>query len=202
MNRTVSSAVAIVIAVLSIVTSTISIFGLREVKEPKEATTQETTVIETPIYIYEIDPKTEEVPVVTTTCDSSEPLFVEETSEPDEALMSQKDIELIALVTMAEAEGESEYGKRLVIDTILNRMDSAYWPDTVSEVIWEPDQFTSVWNGRLDRCYIRDDICQLVREELVSRTNHDVVFFRTGYFSTYGQPMFQEGNHYFSSSDY
>ena len=202
MNRTVSSAVAIAIAVLSIVTSTISIFGLREVKESKEATTQETTVIETPIYIYETDPKTEEVPVVTTTCDSNEPLFVEETSEPDEALMSQKDIELIALVTMAEAEGESEYGKRLVIDTILNRMDSAYWPDTPSEVIWEPDQFTSVWNGRLDRCYVRDDICQLVREELVSRTNYDVVFFRTGYFSTYGQPMFQEGNHYFSSSDY
>ena len=38
--------------------------------------------------------------------------------------MSREDVELIALVTMAEAEGECEEGKRLVIDTILNRVDS------------------------------------------------------------------------------
>jgi N-acetylmuramoyl-L-alanine amidase len=202
MNRTAIITLGAVTIVVAVLTALIAIFGLRDVKKPKEVTVQASTVIETPIDIYETEPETEEVPVVTTTCDTSEPLFVEVTTEPDEALMSQKDIELIALVTMAEAEGESEYGKRLVIDTILNRMDSPYWPDTASGVIWEQDQFTSVWNGRLDRCYVRDDICQLVREELVSRTNNDVVFFRTGYFSTYGQPMFQEGNHYFSSSDY
>ena len=40
-----------------------------------------------------------------------------------EELLSEEDISLIALVTMAEAEGECEKGKRLVIDTILNRMD-------------------------------------------------------------------------------
>ena len=36
-----------------------------------------------------------------------------------EELLSEEDISLIALVTMAEAEGECEKGKRLVIDTIL-----------------------------------------------------------------------------------
>jgi N-acetylmuramoyl-L-alanine amidase len=199
MNKWILVATALVTAFM---VTFIAIFGLREVKKPRRVSTQETTVVETPINIYETDAETEKIPVFTFTCDTSEPLPVEETSEPEEVLMSQNDIELIALITMAEAEGESEYGKRLVIDTILNRMDSSYWPDTASEVIWEPDQFTSVWNGRLDKCYVRDDICQLVREELVSRTNHDVVFFRTGYFSEYGQPMFREGNHYFSSSDY
>ena len=144
-----------------------------------------------------------EASVVVTPVEPEEPLEtldpITEEEVPEEFPISQEDIELIALVTMAEAEGESEYGKRLVIDTILNRMDSEYWPDTASEVIYQEDQFTSVWNGRIDRCYVRNDICQLVKEELVNRSNYDVVFFRTKYFSPYGQPLFQEGNHYFSS---
>ena len=83
-----------------------------------------------------------------------------------EELLSEEDISLIALVTMAEAEGECEKGKRLVIDTILNRMDSEYFPDTAYEVIYQPYQFSSMWNGRVDRCEVRDDICQLVKEDL------------------------------------
>ena len=111
--------------------------------------------------------------------------------------MSREDVELIALVTMAEAEGECEEGKRLVIDTVLNRMDSEYFPDTVYEVIYQPNQFSSMWNGRVDRCEVREDICELVYEELESRTNYDVVFFTAGEYSAYGVPMFQVGNHYF-----
>ena len=136
------------------------------------------------------------------TSDKTSEVVIEDEPETEEFAISQQEIELIALVTMAEAEGESEYGKRLVIDTILNRMDSDYWPDTVSGVIYQKSQFTSVWNGRIDRCYVRNDICQLVKEELVNRSNYDVVFFRTEYFSPYGQPLFQEGNHYFSSIAY
>lgn len=114
-------------------------------------------------------------------------------------LMPDEDIELIALVTMAEAEGECEEGKRLVIDTILNRVDSHHFPDTVQEVIWQPNQFSAMWNGRTDRCYVREDICQLVREELESRSNYDVVFFNAGHYSKYGAPLFQVEHHYFSS---
>ncbi len=126
--------------------------------------------------------------------------YICETTEP-EWMLPREDIELIALVTMAEAEGECEEGKRLVIDTILNRVDSEHWPDTVSEVIWQPDQFTSMWNGRVDRCYVSEDICRLVIEELYLRANTDVVFFSAGAYSEYGKPMFQVGNHYFSSYD-
>lgn len=120
------------------------------------------------------------------------------TPEP-EPLMPIEDIELIALVTMGEAEGECEEGKRLVIDTILNRVDSPHFPDTVQEVIWQPNQFSAMWNGRLDRCYVREDICQLVREELENRLNDDVIFFNAGHYSKYGTPLFQVEHHYFSS---
>lgn len=119
-----------------------------------------------------------------------------ETSRYD---ISDEDVDLIALVTMAEAEGEPEEGKRLVIDTILNRVDSDRFPDTVYDVIYQPNQFTSMWNGRTDRCEVREDFVALVKEELVSRYNSECVFFRTSHYSKYGVPMFQVGNHYFSS---
>lgn len=130
-----------------------------------------------------------------------EPQIVIEESIEKEGLLPEEDVELIALVTMAEAEGECEKGKRLVIDTILNRMDSEHFPDSAYDVIYQPNQFSSMWNGRVERCEVRDDICQLVREELDSRLNHQVMFFTAGDYGKYGTPMFQVGNHYFSSYD-
>ena len=118
-----------------------------------------------------------------------------------EPMISDEEIDLIALVTMAEAEGESERGKRLVIDTILNRVDSelSYFPDTITEVIYQPRQFSSMWNGRVYRCHVDADIRELVKEELECRINEDVLYFHADKYGEYGTPMFSEGNHYFSS---
>lgn len=113
-------------------------------------------------------------------------------------VLSEEEIDLIAIITMAEAEGESVLGKRLVIDTILNRIDDAGFPNTVNDVVYQPNAFESLWNGRIDRCHVRDDICELVLEEAASRTNTDVVYFCAGNYSDYGTPLFQEGNHCFS----
>ena len=133
------------------------------------------------------------------TIDIVEPIIeAEETVDEPIISISNEDIELLALVTMAEAEGESEEGKRMVIDTILNRVDSERFDNTISEVIYAPNQFTSMWNGRVDRCYVADDICQLVIEELTNRTNYDVLYFTAYQYGAYGTPMFQIGNHYFS----
>lgn len=116
-----------------------------------------------------------------------------------EMQMYESDIKLIALVTMAEAEGECEKGKRLVIDTILNRVDSKHFPNTVRKVIYQPHQFSSMWDGRAKRCEVRKDICKLVKEELECRTNYKVMFFTAGGYGKYGRHMFQVENHYFSS---
>lgn len=127
--------------------------------------------------------------------------MISEFSTEGKCKMSERDIAQIALVTMAEAEGECEEGKRLVIDTILNRLDSAYFPNTVEGVIYQPYQFSSMWNGRAERCAVREDICRLVKEELKSRRNYDVIFFSSEGYSCYGVPVFQVGNHYFSNYD-
>lgn len=113
--------------------------------------------------------------------------------------ITDAEIDLIALITMAEAEGECEEGKRLVIDTILNRLDHEDFPNTVTDVIYQQDQFSSVWNGRIDQCFVMDDIRLLVCDELKSRRNADVIYFTAGHYGKYGKPMFSIENHYFSS---
>lgn len=113
--------------------------------------------------------------------------------------LTKEEIDLIAIVVMAEAEGESVEGQRLVIDTILNRVDHHRFPSTVHEVVYQKGQFTSMTNGRASRCYVKPEIVDLVYEEMTNRYNSDVIFFRTGRYSSYGDPLFKVGAHYFSS---
>ena len=106
------------------------------------------------------------------------------------------DMELVALVCVAESEGESELGKRLVIDTIFNRLESPYFPDTIYEVVYDNSQYTCVWNGRLDKVEYDEEIANLVMEEMINRTNSDVIYFKTdGFFND--NNCIQEGNHFF-----
>lgn len=121
-----------------------------------------------------------------------------ETIEPILYSIPYEDIELIALVTAAEAEGESVEGKRLVIDTILNRIDSIHFPNNAYDVIYQQNQFSAMWNGRVDKCQITDELIQLVLEELDNRYNYETIFFNANHYSIYGYPLFQVGNHYFS----
>lgn len=151
------------------------------------------------IYPYTLQEKKQE-PIVVETI--SQNIIVEEISRGqiiEKQILPDEDIDLIALVTMAEAENQCDEGKRLVIDTILNRVDSSYFPNTVHEVIYQKSQFSSMWNGRVDRCVVKEDIRKLVLEELESRMNYDVMFFNAGDYSKYGVPKFKVGDHYFSS---
>lgn len=138
-----------------------------------------------------------EVKVIKNEAPLPEPTYYPQQDE----VLQQDDVELLALVTIAEAEGECEEGKRLVIDTVLNRVDSTYFPNTIYDVIYQANQFSSMWNGRADRCVVTDEVRQLVEKEMQSRYNTEVMFFNAGHYSTYGTPMFQLGGHYFSSYD-
>ena len=130
-----------------------------------------------------------------------EPQEIVELETINEPEFNLEEVSLIAWITMAEAEGECEYGKRLVIDTILNRVDSEHFPNTINEVIYQKNQFSSVWNGRADRVSSNEYVCNLVKEEMISRTNNEVMFFTAGDYGIYGTPMFSVENHYFSSQE-
>lgn len=80
-------------------------------------------------------------------------------------------------------------------------MESPNLTPEVKDVIYQPNQFSVMWNSRIDRCYVMPEIVELVKEELLERTNYDCVFFMAGGYSKYGEPLFQECCHYFSSYD-
>ncbi len=117
----------------------------------------------------------------------------------DEEIVSieKNDLYNIVMITQAEAEGESELGKRLVIDTVLNRVDSADFPDNITDVIFEKNQFSGT-GARWDKVSYDERIEALVIEELIKRTNSEVLYFRTKKYPKYETPLFKEGNHYFS----
>lgn len=119
------------------------------------------------------------------------------------------DLELLAEITLAEAGNQSELGKRLVIDTVLNRIESDAWrdDDTIRDVITHPHQYDTYTNSAYMRQEMNEDIARLVEEELLDRTNYDVIYFRTDYWFDWapkatnpetGEPLY-EGDHYFST---
>lgn len=63
---------------------------------------------------------------------------------------SGEDEYLLVKIAMAEAEGEDVDGKALVILTVLNRVNSNEFPDTIHDVIYQPSQFSPIDNGRFD----------------------------------------------------
>ena len=121
-------------------------------------------------------------------------------SEPQYSVdISEEEIDMLAILAMAEAGTECEEGIRLVIDTVLNRVDSPHFPNTVYDVINQPNQFSPMHNGAYERCHVDERIRDIVIEELISRYNYDVVFFRANHYGNYGVPMFEVGGNYFSS---
>ncbi|UOR12444.1 spore cortex-lytic enzyme [Halobacillus amylolyticus] len=62
---------------------------------------------------------------------------------------SQNDIQLMANAVNGEARGEPYIGKVAVAAVILNRVESASFPNSVSGVIFEPRAFTAVSDGQI-----------------------------------------------------
>ena len=114
-------------------------------------------------------------------------------------LITMNDAVLIAKLVLAEAEGEPEMGKRLVIDTVLNRLDSIDFPNKVYDVIYQPYHYSPAWDGRIEMFSELEDVFKLVVDEIQNRTNYEVLYFRTDTFHEFGTPMEQVGNHYFST---
>ncbi|MFC7063378.1 spore cortex-lytic enzyme [Halobacillus seohaensis] len=62
---------------------------------------------------------------------------------------SKNEIQLIANAVYGEARGEPYEGQVAVAAVILNRVDSATFPNSVSGVIFEPRAFTAVSDGQI-----------------------------------------------------
>ena len=60
---------------------------------------------------------------------------------PAALFYTQQDVEALARTVYGEARGCSPMEQRLVVWTVLQRLDDTRWPDTISEVVRQPNQF-------------------------------------------------------------
>lgn len=103
-----------------------------------------------------------------------------------------EDAELIGKVVMAEALNQPDLGKIYVIDTILNRVDDKNFPNSIEDVVKQPNQYAVADTD------VTAEINELVISEILDRTDREVLFFRTEHYHKFGVPVVQINDHYFS----
>ena len=110
------------------------------------------------------------------------------------------ELELLAAVVEAEAGNQDMIGKRLVVDVVLNRVDSPLFPDTITEVLEQPGQFTTMWNGAVEDAgwhMQEDDYTAVMMEVTGKRLDYDIYFFTAGEYNASCKPAYIHGDHYF-----
>lgn len=117
---------------------------------------------------------------------------------------SAEEAYMLAKIAMAEAEGEDTEGKALVILTVLNRVWSDNFPDTIKGVIEQENAFTSYRNGRYDRVEPNEDCyraLKMVQTEHWDESQGALYFERTTdedtWHNTNLKELFKHGNHTF-----
>lgn len=112
--------------------------------------------------------------------------------EPYEiAGLSESDFYFISSVVEAESDrSESLEGRILIAEVILNRVNSPLFPDTISGVLNQSGQFSTVVNGHsiTERTDLSDEaVIQAIRE-IESGEAPEVLFFNCIGFNGYGTP--------------
>ncbi|HHY0839362.1 LysM peptidoglycan-binding domain-containing protein [Bacillus cereus] len=121
--------------------------------------------------------------------------------------ISMQEVDLLARLVNAEAGGEPYVGKVAVAKVVLNRVDSNGFPNTITDVIYEPIKngyaFTPVTDGRINQPATYE-AKMAVEEALNSKgKNSDWLYFynpktSTDKWITTRQTVAQIGNHLFA----
>lgn len=92
---------------------------------------------------------------------------------------TEKEKYMLAKIAMAEAEGCSIKAKELVIRTVLSRIESDRFPNTVEEVIFQKNQFTPISDGRWNKVEPNEECWQALENVLSSSESKDILFFES-----------------------
>ena len=122
------------------------------------------------------------------------------TDQDIEEMVYWDELELLAQVVEAEAGNQDMTGKRLVVDVVLNRVDSPLFPDTITEVLEQLGQFSTMWNGAVEDAGYhmqQDDYDAVMMEVTGKRLDYDIYFFTAGEYNASCKPAYIHGDHYF-----
>ena len=109
------------------------------------------------------------------------------------------EIEILARCVEAEAGDQRIDVKRAVISVILNRTEDADWPDTISEVIADPYEYATYWNGRMNEVEPSISTYEAISLEMETRSYPGLFYFDMDDYLPYGTPYVKMGNLYFST---
>lgn len=129
--------------------------------------------------------------------EAKECAVTKETVEPEEPTIASDELELLAKCVEAEAATEGLKGKQLVVDVILNRVDSPEFSDSITGVITEHNQFSTWANGMIAAAEPTAETYDAIELELESRLDYDILYFTAGSYNPYCIPAYQYKNHYF-----
>jgi spore germination cell wall hydrolase CwlJ-like protein len=118
---------------------------------------------------------------------------------PFEDVIGTGEYDELAILVQAEAGNQDQIGKQLVVDVVLNRVESEDFPDTIHEVINQKYQFSTVWDGAWERAEknVTESDHEAVAAELEERLDDRILFFTAGGYGQYGTHAYQHGDHYF-----
>lgn len=103
-----------------------------------------------------------------------------ETQETETAeRFTEKEKYMLAKIAMAEAEGCRIKAKELVIHTVLSRVESDMFPNTIEEVIFQKNQFTPISDGRWNKVEPNEECWQALENVLSSSESKDILFFES-----------------------
>jgi len=90
---------------------------------------------------------------------------------------TKEEIDLLAHLVHAEAEGEPFEGKIAIVQVVLNRLKDEKFPKTIKEVIYQKNQFESVNNGRIKLEWDQSDYDAVMKALNGANVVGDSIFF-------------------------
>lgn len=113
--------------------------------------------------------------------------------------ISQKDFELLCRTTFCEAGNQDFETQKMVCLTILNRLKSNKFPDTIHDVVYSENAYeVTTWSDFESREWT-EQVESAVLSAL-EENNHpeDMFYFRTEHFHTFGESYTKSDDLYFS----
>jgi len=116
------------------------------------------------------------------------------------------ELDILYRIAWAEARGEDDKGLILVINVIMNRVNSSAFPNqnTVKDVVFAPNQFSPITNGSFDRATPDNRIKSAVHRALQGEDySRGATFFRSvrnaegSWHERTLNRIFTHGNHHF-----
>lgn len=127
-------------------------------------------------------------------------IAVEDSGEQIEEEIYLGELEELAQLVEAEAGNQDFEGKCLVVDCVLNRVESPEFPDNIHDVIFQEGQFSVIKNGAFDKAAwnMKESDYAAVMCEVELHTNRDVLYFNNSRNVSGSGTPFKVGGHWFN----